>query len=229
MSYPGKTDAPIAAAPGVFHLPLRVPESLEAQRGELHKKILSAQQALYDFACRHNWQAHMQTQFAREVRVFTDKTRFNQALVGLCGLEADYPVPSTYSGALEQNVLICLSPTLYRRLYPQGDERDAWQKLLTHEMAHRLHIRLLHGDEDAMGPVWFYEGYALHAAGQMRHQAPKLTEEEIWAVVDSKERGDYRQYVTVFHFFLERLPLAQLVDNAGRADFSRWLRQTDDK
>ena len=121
-------------------------------------------------------------------------------------------------------MLMSVSPELYRSLYPQGDEESTYEKLLTHEMAHRLHIRILGGNEEAMGPVWFYEGFALYAAGQFERIASHLTAAEIWDVVNAEERGDYRQYATLFRHFLDKAPLQQLIDMAGQVGFVDWLR-----
>ena len=76
-----------------------------------------------------------------------------------------------------------------------------------------------------MGPVWFYEGFALHAAGQLTHAAPTLQTDEIWAIVQEEERMDYRRYVTVLRYFLQKATLPQLVQQAGQADFVAWLQQ----
>jgi len=76
-----------------------------------------------------------------------------------------------------------------------------------------------------MGPVWFYEGFALHAAGQLAKAAPKLETSEIWAIVNAEERMDYRRYVTVFNYFLQKATLPQLVKQAGEGGFVEWLRQ----
>ena len=39
-----------------------------------------------------------------------------------------------------------------------GDEENAFEKLLAHEMAHRLHIRILNGNENAMGQYGSMKG-----------------------------------------------------------------------
>jgi hypothetical protein len=48
--------------------------------------------------------------------------------------------------------------------------QGGFEKLLTHEMAHRLHIRILDGSEEAMGPVWFY-GALIDNSADFMHNA----------------------------------------------------------
>ena len=212
---------------GVHSIPIELAASLELQRPLLQNTLVAAQRRLTDFALTHNWQAHVQEPFARLFHVYADKASFDHDLLELCGLDPTIELPPTYCAALEQGVLMSVSPALYQTLYPQGDEPNAFEKLLTHEMAHRLQIRILGGNEEAMGPVWFYEGFALYAAGQFEKTAPHLTAVEVWDVVGAEERGDYRRYATVFQHFMTRAPIPQLIDMAGRAEFVDWLGQID--
>jgi hypothetical protein len=209
---------------GVHDIPIELAAALEPQRACLHSTLLAAQRRLTYFALKHGYQAHVQQPFARLFHVYADKLSFDHDLLELCGLDTTIELPSTYCAALEQGVLVSVSPELYRCLYPQGDEESAYEKLLTHEMAHRLHIRVLGGNEEAMGPVWFYEGFALYAAGQFERIASHLTAAEIWDVVNAEEGGDYRQYATLFRHFLEKAPLQQLIDMAGEVGLVDRLR-----
>ena len=210
---------------GVYDIPIRLAASLEPQRASLHSTLLAAQGRLKDLALKHNWQAYVKDPFAQLFRVYADKVSFDHDLLEICGLQTTIELPQTYCAALEQGVLMSVSPELYRALYPAGDEESAFEKLLTHEMAHRLHIRILGGNEEAMGAVWFYEGFALYAAGQFEKTAPHLTATEIWDVVSAQERGDYRRYATVFQHFLGKASIQQLIDMAGKAEFVDWLRE----
>lgn len=209
---------------GVFDLPLHLPTELEPQRESLRGALLAAQRRLRDFAARHGWWVHVEQPFAKRFQVYADKPAFDRDLLELCNLDVNIELPATYCAALEQGVLLSISPELYRALYPEGDEAHAFEKLLCHEMAHRLHIRLLSGDEDAMGAVWFYEGFALYAAGQFETNAPVLQPAEIWEIVSDPERGSYRRYAAVFQHFARLAALPELVARASRADFVDWLK-----
>ena len=213
---------------GVHEIPLQLEAVLETQRSALQQALLAAQRRLAAFARRHHWQEYVAAPFARQARIYASKKLFDHDLLCLCGLDPALELPATYCAALEQEILVCVAPEIYRAVYPEGDEPHAYEKLLAHEMAHRLHIRLLNGDEEAMGPVWFYEGFALHAASQFEHTAPQLSPDEIWSVVNDPERAAYRRYASVFQHFLRQTSLPELVARAGKAGFIRWLRRLPD-
>ena len=219
---------PIPLEYGVYDIPLLLPASLEPQRQELQQTLLAAQRRLREFAMKHGWQVHVQEPFAIRVQIYAAKVAFDHALLEISGMGTSIELPETYCAALEQNILMSVSSELYGRLFSEGQEEYAFEKLLTHEMAHRLHIRILQGDEDAMGPVWFYEGFALFAANQFEHTLPSLTEYEIWNIVGDPERGSYKRYASLFRYFLSKVDLHELVERAGKADFAGWLKQQED-
>ncbi|MBI5883179.1 MAG: hypothetical protein HZB91_08750 [Elusimicrobia bacterium] len=189
--------------------------------------MLSAQRRLKDFADRNGWADLVKDRFADQAEIFNDKAEFDAALIRLTGADPSTKLPKTYSAALEKGVFLSVSPRLYQENYPQGSEDGAFEKLVAHEMAHRLHIRILKGDEDAMGPIWFYEGFAIHAAGQFETLPIRLSPEEIQEVVDSATRGSYAKYGAAFRHFLEKAPIQELVKRAGGKDFPDYLRRID--
>jgi hypothetical protein len=209
---------------GIYVILLQLDGTLEAQRISLQKTLLAAQRRLKIFAQKHGWHVHIQEPFAVRAHFYDAKAKFDHDLLEISGMDTTIQLPNTYCAALEKEVLMCVSPQLYREVYPEGVEDDAFEKLITHEMAHRLHIRILDGDEEAMGPVWFYEGFALYAADQFEQTMPDLSEEEIWRVVNAHERSDYRRYASVFRHFLRMVSIHQLVENAGTQGFTNWLK-----
>ncbi|MEQ8167698.1 MAG: hypothetical protein ABRQ38_02290 [Candidatus Eremiobacterota bacterium] len=96
---------------------------------------------------------------------------------------------------------------------------------MAHEIAHRLHVRILNGNEEAMGPLWFFEGFALYAANQFEDSSLILSEEEIGEIIRSEERGSYEKYAFVFRYFLKKKPLEDMIEQAGKKDFIRWLEK----
>jgi len=120
---------------------------------------------------------------------------------------------------------MAVSPELYSQIYPEGIEDKSFEKLITHEMAHRLHIRILNGNENAMGPLWFFEGFAIYAAGQFANY--NLRPAEVWEVVKGTKRRSYQKYGATFRYLLQRAPLQELIERAGRNDFLKWLHQIE--
>jgi hypothetical protein len=219
------TALPIQIDFGVFDVPIHISTALELQRNFLLSTFLSTQRWLRNFAHQHNWEKHVKEPFASRLHIYADKASFDHDLQKICRLEPTLELPKTYCAALEQGVLMSVSPELYQTLYPEGVEEFAFEKLLSHEMAHRLHIRILGGNEQGMGSVWFYEGFALIAASQFEKTAPHLNADEIWDIVSAQERGDYRRYAAAFRYFLGKTSIQQLIEMADKEEFVCWLRE----
>jgi hypothetical protein len=94
-----------------------------------------------------------------------------------------------------------VSPELYAKNYSEGVEEDSYEKLLAHEIAQRLHIRISNDDEGRMGPPWFFEGFAIYAVEQFRESTCKPSSTEIREILSSSKRGSYKKYNDVSRFF----------------------------
>jgi hypothetical protein len=215
--------SPVLLEKGVFDMPLFLSKSLEPQRNNLRRQVIDAQGRLRDFAYRHGWGHFMDQSFAERAEIYENQKEFIQALFRTTGADPSTELPDTVSAALEENILMAVSPEVYDRIYPQGREERSFEKLIAHEMAHRLHIRILHGDEAAMGPMWFFEGFAIYAAGQFEDAT--IQPDEVWEVVQQKQRGRYRTYGATIRFFLTRASLTTMVDRANDENFLDWLRE----
>lgn len=219
--------AVFAVSVGADQIPLILPMSLEPQRKELEEAQLAAQMIIRDFAKRHGWEELSKQSFADRTEIYDKKEIFDRRLLELAGAPQDTRLPKEYSAALEKRVLLAVSPQLYAQNYPDGIEEKSFAKLLAHEIAHQLHIRILNGNEEAMGPIWFFEGFAIYAAGQFEKTSPDLNSKEIWEIVKSPNRGSYKKYATVFRHFLKKAALQELVRHAGEKDFLLWLEKID--
>lgn len=216
--------------PGIYKAPLILPESLELKREEFQKIILNAQRRIRRFAGKYGWENLTDESFFDEVRIFDDKEKFDRFILDLQGMTIEEvlqsasmkpgtTIPKTFSAGLEKRILFAVSPRLYATNFPEGIGEDSYEKLFAHEIAHRLHIRILGGNEDAMGPVWFFEGFAIYAVGQFTMNTPSLDENSIWKIVKNEKRGSYLKYNAVFRYFLEKSSLSELVKKAGDEDF----------
>jgi hypothetical protein len=116
---------------------------------------------------------------------------------------------------------------LYSRTYRDGNEPDAFAKLVCHELLHRLHVRILKGDEEAMGPMWFFEGFAVVGSNQFASKALDLSREERKAIILSKSRGSYVRYGKVLRYLLQFTDLPSLVKRAGKSDFKDYVLSLD--
>jgi hypothetical protein len=187
-------------APGVFAVPLSLPKSLEPRRVEFERDLIEAQ-------------------------IYHKKDDYDKHIYELEPDLRGKPIPKTFVAGIEKDVFFAVCPEIVDEVFPQGREKDSYIKLIVHELVHRLHVRILNGQEEKMGPVWFYEGFAVYGADQLKAAAPKLTETQIWDVVNAKERGSYLKYRTVFDYFLTKHSLQELLEHAGDADFTAWLKK----
>jgi hypothetical protein len=208
---------------GIYSVPLILSLSLKPRRRQFEQTLLAAQRRIVRFAETHGWKDLTEQGFFDHARIFDAKADFDKALAKTAGLPPSTVFPKTYSAALEGRVLMAVSPELYVENYPEGVEEDSFEKLLAHEIAHRLHIRVLNGNEDAMGPTWFYEGFASYAADQFEECTYGLKANEIREVLAREDRGSYREYASVFRFFAEKAPIKELIEQASKKDFSIWL------
>lgn len=95
--------------------------------------------------------------------------------------------------------------------------------MLTHEIAHRLHVRILDGDEDAMGPIWFFEGFAIYVSEQFLDFT--CSEALMWDIIKNQKQVSYKYYGAVFRYLMEHISLQTLIHHAKDINFYEWLRK----
>lgn len=212
---------PLATAAHVSVVPIKVPPSMsvDAVRGTLR----AAEESLRRFARRWDWETYAERPFYRSVEIFDDKGAFDARMRELGHMPAGTKLPPTYTAALEEEVLIAVSPELYAAAFPDGVEPGAYEKLFTHELAHRLHVRLVDDREDEMGPIWFFEGFAVLAAEQFSLDPVAADHDALWQTFRLTERGSYRTYGRAMRELVRRTSLPALVAHARRADLLDWL------
>jgi len=201
-----------------------LPTSLENERKTIQQAFLNAESRLMTFADFNGWSSLTQKPFIQEARIFDSKDKFVEFAIEFLECPPETKLPDAFSAALEKDVFFSVSPRIYNEIYPDAREPNAFEKLITHEMAHRLHVRILNGNEEAMGPIWFYEGFSIFASNQFEVSNPELTEKEIWSIVESPDRGSYRKYATVIRFFMKKTSLKEMIAHASNTNFTEWLR-----
>jgi len=198
-----------------------LPVGIEGRRAEFTEYVDKAEHNIRAFAKRNGWEGLLTESYIDSVMIFDVKREFDVALLKLAEMDTTIVLPATYCAALEQRTLICVTPEYYRDIYPRGIEEKSYEKLMTHEIAHRLHISILKGNEQAMGPIWFYEGFALYAADQFANSDIELDKDEMVKIITNPDRADYEQYVYVFRYIVDKVSLKDLVNNAGNEDFNQ--------
>jgi hypothetical protein len=206
--------------------PLVLPASLENRRPEFETNVKNAIANIKTFATKYGWDSLTIDPFMDSIMIFDNKKKFDRSLLTLVQADTCMELPVMYCAALEERTLVVVTPEQYAEAYPEGIEADSYEKLLTHEIAHRLHIRILNGDEEAMGPVWFYEGFALFAADQFSTSSLQLSEEEIKEIMNNPDRGSYVNYNFIFRYFASRIPLKELIAQARNENFNEWVYES---
>ncbi|MEZ6189174.1 MAG: hypothetical protein R3F62_29760 [Planctomycetota bacterium] len=77
-----------------------------------------------------------------------------------------------------------------------------------------------------MGPQWFFEGFAVHGAGQeiLAEVPPGPVADQIaWA--EGAQEHAYSRFGGLVASLAARIPLPELVAHAGQADFLDWLQE----
>ena len=162
------------------------------------------------------------------LEIVGDQRELWRRLIELSGSPPDQPNPKAgLAAGLVGETIVAVPPAVYRDEIETtyGTDREAWEKLVAHEMAHVLHVRWVGGDEGKMGPEWFYEGFAVLAADQ---KPPREERIDSWPLaadaVASKGPGSYAKYDGALRFFLRHTSLGELVMGAGEPGFEDWLR-----
>jgi len=202
---------------------LVLPRAEEHRRRWYADQVVAAHASVAGFAARHGWASRMRP-FFLGVEVFADQGALWARLRSVFGLPDDAPLPTPgLAGALERGALMVVTPEVYARAQPRyGADPGAFARLLAHEMAHRLHIAILDGDEERMGPTWFFEGFAVVASGDLVG-LEVATAEDVWRHVRAEGAGAYAHYAAALRFVAGRIPLPELVARAGDAGFEAWL------
>lgn len=200
------------------NISIELPENLEQRRDEFTAYIKRGHEIVADFCAEHGWLEHMQESYMDSACFHDSKNSYDDELVRLFKVEKQ-SIPATFSAMLEFRKLQAVSPEIYLKNYPHGSEPEFYEKLVAHEIAHRLHIRILLGDEEAMGPIWFFEGFATNACNQFSNIDHTITSEEIREITMSEKRGDYRKYHKIVKYLSSRIPMPELVHKVRDKDF----------
>lgn len=204
---------------------LILPPSLEGRRGELLDVIRKAQERVGRFCESHDWSFLLRQPILGKVEIYESKAAFDDQLRRLYPEAAKGPIPRSFAAGFEGDTFFAVAPEIYAKNVPQFVEPDFYEKLIAHEIAHKLHTRLLHGHEEKMDPIWFWEGFATFVSGQFDSEPCTITPEQLRAVLNNPKRGDYRQYNQAFKCFIPLVPIQELVRRAADEDFNDWLLQ----
>lgn len=209
---------------GVYDVPLVFSESLKQQETVLKQTIINAQKRIVEFAKKYDFLPLVEPSFMERAEIFNTQEELKECLMTVLDFKGNIELPETFSAALENKVLMSLSPEAYRNIYPiEGGDPLGFERLLTHEMAHRLHVRILNGNEEAMGPTWFFEGFAIFVSNQFPNYT--CSETIMWDIIKNQKQVSYKYYSAIFRYLTEHISLIDLINHAEDIRFYEWLRK----
>jgi hypothetical protein len=202
-----------------FNIPIELPTSVEKCRNWIEAEVEKAQKRISMFASNNNWEKYVSTSLIKKIRICETKKQFDREVRLAFNLEPETTIPKTYSAVIANDVLLAVTPETYAENYPDGQEGQAYEKLIAHELAHALHIRILEGKEEEMGPRWFYEGFAILAAGQFDNTSFEMTKETMREIIKSDKAVSYVYYRLIMNEILHHIDLEDAVTSARIPNF----------
>lgn len=210
---------------GVYEIPLIVSDSLTSKKDYINQCIIQAQRNIVDFSKEYGYEAYVCPSFMKKAEIFATQDDFKKVISGYLDLPKGFILPATVSAVLEEEIFMSISPSLYKDIYPiEGEKEKGYERLVTHEIAHRLHVRILHGDEEAMGPSWFYEGFATFVAKQfLDFDCDKNT---MWDIIENNKQVPYKYYAAIFRYLSKKVNLHELVMSTSKDTFIKDIKST---
>ncbi len=200
-------------------VPVFFPDGYDGDPAVIRQAVDRAQGRIDRFAADHGWEEQSRPLPYDSVEVFARQDQLKARLAEMFEVSPE-AFPAGVVTVCEKRILMAVSPEEYAQVTPHlAGEQHAWEKLLAHEIAHRLHVAILDGDEEAMGPTWFFEGFATLGAGQF---AQDPLPSNPWTALSSQ---DYRDFVGTLRYLTQSISLPALVRRAGEPDFEDWLKK----
>ena len=174
---------------------------------------------IYRFCEKYGLLYDVSKPLVQTVIIYKHQSELVEVLKTVYNLQDTSLFPKAMSAVIEDGVLYAVDETEYRRLYEEEHNiEDAYIKLFVHEFAHQLHIQLLNGEEDKMGPKWFFEGFAIYVADQLKTY--DLSLKEMIQIIEEDSDEPYIHYAPIFRRLVLCKPIKELIKEACKSDFS---------
>ena len=155
----------------------------------------------------------------QEVFIFENHKQFSAKLSSVLNVAESEILPN-HVGTIINKSLYIMDQQYYSNQHPEQETNTSYQKLITHELTHQYHIFFLNGNEDHMGPVWFYEGFACSLADQFNDSKTSFSLKEIHDAMFSTKRVSYNIYKVIFDICMEEKSVLWLLHNAHKENFT---------
>ncbi|MDD3477555.1 MAG: alpha/beta hydrolase [Candidatus Izemoplasmatales bacterium] len=190
---------------------------------KIHDSIAEGFRILHDFWVGNHLPEEPLENLVTTIEVFQHRNDFLDTLAQDLDVDSS-GMEDTFVGVATNQHLYLMNPSYYAKVYPEGIERQSYAKLVAHELAHLAHEKYVdHVDQD-MGPIWFYEGFAVAASTQWIGQDDVLTPSQIESILTHEGRLFYRYFGSLFRVLMTKFTLTELLDMAKNNDFVIQIR-----
>ncbi len=180
-------------------------------------------QHIKDYAIANGWPDQGQHSIINHVEVYANRARLEQGLLNTFNLPPDTKFPPGLTAANNSKDMLLIMTEEQSKIHsPAFVEPGFYDKMITHELAHLLHVAVLNGDENKMGPIWFFEGFAVVVSKQMESYRWTPSRQELMEIMEDPNRGDYLKYATLVRMLLQKNSMKTLVEKASDPEFNDW-------
>lgn len=191
-------------------------------KDQIKDTLFRAYQNLIKFNHKHELCINLDEPLIDEMIVYETQAKLIKDLMHHFNLEDDHLFPKTFVATVDQKTLFIVSPKAYGDIFPTSlREENTYEKLITHELSHLMHVRFLNGEEDEMGPEWLFEGFAMYVADQFKDTC--IEDEQLIENIKHNQTADYKTYSAMFRSIANKIPMKRLLNQAKSVEFSKWV------
>ena len=212
-------------------LRFELPESLNHTRDSYKEDVMTALKHVSDFFMSSELELP-NTRLIDSVTVFESPLKAREHLAKAYDTQIER-IPGTFAGTVEGHSLFLVSRGAYQeiwqKLYPTWSwTEQTYHQLVVHELAHRAHEEFAiasYGSAEAMGPTWFFEGFAVTCAGQFETDSQMMGCEELQEQVGSERMPEvsYPIYGHIVRSLADKYGMKVLVTRASEPGFPQFL------
>lgn len=194
----------------------------------VERNYFEALKQVKDFAKINGLFSFIDSASIDQIVVFDQHDDFTQTLSDLLRVPGDH-IRKTECAKIIDATLYLMTSDYYAYVYPQGIEPFPYQKLISHELAHLLHLRYLNNDFTKTGPLWFYEGFASFVANQFENAIKDLSYKHKHQIIHSKTRTYYMYFPKIVKELLSKESLINILKKSSEKHFIDWVESLLDK
>ncbi|MAP96175.1 MAG: hypothetical protein CMK07_14610 [Ponticaulis sp.] len=188
--------------------------------GAAAQTIKEAEQRLSAFARQHGLEAFVPDIEAQELAVYPSKKAFDTFLRDSNRWPSDQQIPETIIALYAYSAIHVVEESAALENDDRLTGHQDYVGVLTHELAHGLHIAVGRAHQISYGPVWFREGFAIMAASLFENDP--ISDVDFRFVLNGKAERDYDLYGAAFRRLADQRPVLELLLKADSPEFKEW-------